>query len=570
MSEKSTASESAGVEALRELREQLLQRDDAIAALRELVRSLEGTEQALKTTLANQIAENEQLKRRLFGTKSERTNTSEFQLLLEGLFRENAALQKKLEQELTPGGATGCGDDGAEKGRDKEEKKARPKPKGRRNLAASHLPRITVDIDDPELAKKGRLIGYEPVFELLRIPGSFRVLEKRIARYESALAGTETVLSAELPPRLFPRALCHTSVFAWLAIEKFMLGVPCYRLEQLLQTEEASLDRGTMCRYLEDLGGTLGATVVHAMFEDARANCHVLSTDATGAAIQPEPGSDGRRRACKKGHFFTIVADCDHVLYHYTQSHSSASVEGLFHGFSGLLQSDASSVYDILDRGPPGQLAEATEDTLKLVGCWAHCRRYFFDAAVTKHQGAVEGLRRIRELYALDAQWSKLPPSERKRRRATHLAPLLDGFFAWVSAARASQAGRSLAAKALGYAHNQEHELRRILTDGRLPLDNTRSERALRTIVVGRKNWLFYGSDTHAESAAALFTIIASCRLHRLDPLATLNDVLRVLPYWPKERYLELAPSNWAATRARLDADQLAAPVGVIRIPPGT
>ena len=97
------------------------------------------------------------------------------------------------------------------------------------------------------------------------------------------------------------------------------------------------------------------------------------------------------------------------------------------------------------------------------------------------------------------------------------------------------------------------------------PLDNTRSERALRKIVVGRKAWMFYGSDTHAEAAAAIFSIIASCRLHRLDPFAYLDELLRVLPYWPRERYLELSPKQWSATRARLRPEELAAPLLGIR-----
>jgi transposase len=99
-------------------------------------------------------------------------------------------------------------------------------------------------------------------------------------------------------------------------------------------------------------------------------------------------------------------------------------------------------------------------------------------------------------------------------------------------------------------------------------LDNTRAERALRKIVVGRKNWMFYGSDTHAEAAAAIFSLIASCRLHRLDPFTYLEEVLRLLAYWPRDRYLELAPARWQATRARLNPDELAMPIGSFAIPP--
>ena len=99
-------------------------------------------------------------------------------------------------------------------------------------------------------------------------------------------------------------------------------------------------------------------------------------------------------------------------------------------------------------------------------------------------------------------------------------------------------------------------------------LVNTRSERALRTIVVGRKNWMFYGSDVHAQAAAAIFSILASCRLHKLEPWKYLDEVLRLLPYWPASRYIELAPKNWAATRARLDPSELDGPLGIFSIPP--
>ena len=137
----------------------------------------------------------------------------------------------------------------------------------------------------------------------------------------------------------------------------------------------------------------------------------------------------------------------------------------------------------------------------------------------------------------------------------------------WVDQARNTSEGRSLATKALGYAFNQKKELMRVLDDGRLPLENTRSERSLRKIVVGRKNWMFYGSDTHAESAAAIFSLVASCRHHTIDPHQYLDEVMRVLPYWPKDRHLELAPKSWNATRAKLRADELDAPLCSFTIP---
>jgi transposase len=556
------------------LRVELAEREARIAAMREVNASLEGKLAALESTLVNHASEIELLKRRLFGPKSERSGTSELQLRLGDLLADEARLQKELDEltqkEPAPdapadtptpppppssnGDAVGTGN-----------KPDRAKPKGRRDLSLSKLPKVVVEFTDPELAKKGRFIDWDEARQLMRIPSSFKVLVKRTAKYEiAAPGGGKTVLGVETPKTLFPRALLHTSAVAWLAVQKFALGVPHYRLEQHLACEAEPLDRGTMCRAMEELGSTLGATVVEAMLADARAHCGVLSTDATGAAIQPGARNGGPKQPCKKGHFFTIVADTDHVLFHYVERQTSDAVAELFKGFKGYLQADASSVYDILERGPPN----TNDVTITLVGCWAHCRRYFFEAAVCKYAVGIEGLKRIREIYRADMALADLPPIDRKRLRLERVAPLVDDFFEWVRTASRETEGRNLATKALGYADNQKDELRRVLADGRLPLDNTRSERALRKIVVGRKNWLFYGSDIHAQAAAAIFSILASCRLHNLEPWKYLDELLRILPHWPARRFIELAPKNWAQTRARLDPSELDGPLGIFYVPP--
>ena len=186
-----------------------------------------------------------------------------------------------------------------------------------------------------------------------------------------------------------------------------------------------------------------------------------------------------------------------------------------------------------------------------------------------KYPVGLDGLKRIRAIYHAEQALSDLAPVQRQKRRQVVLAPLIQDFFDWVASSRRTEPGRTLATRALGYASNQEHELRRVLLDGRLPLDNTRSERALRKVVVGRKNWLFYGSELHAGAAAALFTLIASCRLHRLDPFSYLEELLRVLPYWPRDRYLELSPLRWSQTRSRLDPKELDRPLGAFTVPPG-
>jgi transposase len=512
---------------------------------------------SLEETVVNLAQENELLKRRLYGNKTERTGTSELQLTLGDLLSGEKQLQKDLDAAVAK--ARGSGEAETEA----PPQASAAKPKGRRDLLASNLPRFLLEIRDEELEKTAKCIGFDNSLQLMYRRGGFSVLVKRVAKYEVPGKDGPTVLGCETPKTLFPRGLLHSSVVAYILGQKFSLGVPHYRLEQHLGDQGVELDRSIMCRYVEEAGSTLGATVVHAMWRDAIDNAAVISTDATSALVQPEKSKDQQRQACKKGHFFTAVVDCDHVLFAYSEKHTQEFVKKLFGSFTGYLQSDASNVYDILDRGPPNE----DDESVTLVGCWAHCRRYFFEAAICKHQVGVQGLLRIRAIYAADDAFRKMPPTKRKLMRDEHVRPLIDSFFEWVRATRHATQGRSLATKALGYAFNQEKELRRVLDDGRLPLDNTRSERSLRKIVVGRKNWMFYGSDTHAESAAAIFSLIASCRLHRIDPEQYLDEILRVLPYWPKDRYLELAPVRWHNTRSKVRADELDAPLCSFTIP---
>jgi transposase len=434
---------------------------------------------SLEETIANLAHENLLLKRRLFGNKTERSHTSEMQLALGDLLATEARLQKELEAAVAQakkdagGGAEGPGAPAE-----------RTKPKGRRDLLASKLPRFEVEIRDEELEAKGcRRIGFDDSAQLMFRRGGFVVLVKRVARYEVVEGGTTTAVTVPTPVTLFPRGLLHTSTVAHLMVAKFGLGVPHYRLERDLAYQGAPLDRGTMSRYVEQAGNTLGATVVHAMWAEAIANAQVISTDATGALIQPaKSGKDGRTEACKKGHFFTAVVDCDAVLFAYVEHHSSDSVKQLFGSFRGYLQADASNVYDALEHGRPVD----SEDGVTLVGCFAHLRRYFFEAAICRYPVGLQGLMRIRAIYAADDALSRAPAAERPALRERHVRPLMMGFFEWARGARQNAQGRNLATKALGYAVNQEAELLRVLDDPNLPLDNTRSERELRKIVVGR------------------------------------------------------------------------------------
>ncbi|WP_437593393.1 IS66 family transposase [Sorangium sp. So ce1000] len=330
-------------------------------------------------------------------------------------------------------------------------------------------------------------------------------------------------ITTPLPKELFRRSLLAPSIIAHILTSKYLLGVPFYRLEQQLELQGASLDRGTMCRYAEDAGATLGA-IVEAARKEAFETAFCLSTDATGVSIQPGPiqeRKDKKPGPCRKGHFFVVLADKDHVFFEYQPKHTSAAVCEMFRGFSRYIQADAHAIYDALFRGTPPRGAAADEERgppPTEVGCWSHCRTNFWEAAVCKHELGVEGLRRINAIFAVDRKLADLAPAQRKVRRDAVVRPLVDAFFAWARAEHARPRERGLVSTALGYALNQEQPLRRFLDDGRLRLENNASERALRSIAVARKSWLFFGSDDHASAAANLFSLVASCKLPRSRP----------------------------------------------------
>lgn len=534
----------------------------------------------------------ELLRRRIFIAKAERADATQLELEFAKTKQKLDELAAKLSGDGEPGVAV-AGADSTEQelstrpaGKPKD--KPSGKPKGRRNLAErDDLPERRIEIRDPELESKGTFIGWETSYKLgHQRPQAVRVVIAR-AKYklpvEQPNASSQpdtlpegatvveqdgerfTVVTAPLPRLIIRRGLLAPSMLARIIVQKFRFGMPYFRQEEALAADGIELDRGTMARSVEEVGACLGAIVL-ACADDARKNAFCLSTDATGVAIRPEPLPDGRRQPCKKGHFFVVLADKKHVFFEYQPKHTSAAVCEMFRGFSGYIQADAHVVYDALFRG---DAVEDASDAPVEVACWAHTRRRFWEAAVSGFAVGREGLLRIRKLYELDESWRNLPPAARHAKRQSVLKPFVDEFFDWVRAQHdLNSQVRGLVNKALGYAVRHELALRHFLEDPRLRLDNNSSENALRVVATGRKAWLFFGSDDTAEAAANLYSLIASCKLHGIDPELYLAEIIRILPYWPRERFLELAPAYWAHTRGRLDHKELAAELGHITVPP--
>ena len=541
----------------------------AHAESRALVEQLTEERDHLRAAHDRLRQELELLRRRIFIAKAERVDSTQLELEFAQKLSALDALSGQLgEQPMSPDAGTCASGDGGNKPVGKK------KPKGRRDLREANIPEVRVEIGDPVFDKlvdegKAERIGFDESCKLAWQRGGHRRLVIARVKYRTVNAQKEsTIMTAPMPDETFPRSLAAPSMLAHIIAEKSLQGVPLFRLEDRYSREGEPIDRGTMCRWLENAGATAGSTVIEAMKKEALAKAFCLATDATGVAVQPIPREDGKRQPCRRAHFFVQIADRDHVFFEFTPRETSAAVAEMFKGFAGYVQADAKSVYDILFRPPDGEVVVG--DRRLEVGCWVHGRRRLWEAAIVlKSDVAREGLFRIKRIYDADRSWRGKPPDEIKRLRNMHVRPLVEAFFTWVAVEYEKvRLVRGPLRSAFGYLSRQKDALMRFLDDGRLRLDNNHSESELRKIATGRKAWLFVGSNEHGTSAGHLFSLIASARLHRLDPEAYLRDLFRVLGQWPRDRYLELAPKYWAATRARLDPVELADDVGPLTIPP--
>jgi hypothetical protein len=233
-------------------------------------------------------------------------------------------------------------------------------------------------------------------------------------------------------------------------------------------------------------------------------------------------------------------------LFGYTPTHDGAAVDQFLAGYKGYLVADAHVVFDHLFK--EGEIIE--------VGCWAHARRYFFKALSSDPDRAREALALINGLFRVERDLKNVSPEKRMVVRQADAQPMVDAFFTWCDRQVDLVLDETPIAKGIGYARNQRVALQRFLADGRLPLHNNWSERELRREALGRKNWLFLGSDDGAEANTTFVSLLASVQLHGLEPWSYLRDLFCLLPSWPRRRVIDLAPVNWQETLQNQDVQK--------------
>jgi transposase len=493
----------------------------------------------------------ERLRRQLFGKKGERVDAAQVQLVFAALEKVLDAARAKaeaaagLDAQLPPAPPSG----------------RRRHPHGRRLPEdLDSLPEVRIEIPSPIIDASKVCIGEETSLKVEWRRGHFvrSIVVKpryvtKATQEEAMTSGCSTkIIEPEPLPEIVAGGLLAPGAIAKLIVDKFWDHIPFNRQVQRWAREGVRIDRSTMGRYAKAFAAH-GQPIVDAMENDARAHAHVIATDATGVLVQAPD-------QCRRGHFWVAIADRAHVFFRFTPKGDGNAAKSFLGGFKGRVQADASSVYDALF---------AERDGPEEVGCWSHARRNFHKCIGVDTPRAFIAIGFIDKLFEIERRIHDSPPGQRLAVRRAHSQIVLDHLYDWARTQEQTlDDDRSPLLRALGYLRRHRDALCRFVDDPQLRIDNNPSELALRHLVIGRKNWLFVGSDEGGRTTATIVSLLASAKLHRHEPWQYIRDLCRLLPIWPRHRALELCPRDWAATRAKLRDDQLEPSYGQVDIPP--
>jgi transposase len=378
----------------------------------------------------------------------------------------------------------------------------------------------------------------EDITEVLDyVPGHFQVI--RHVRPKYACRACDAITQAPAPAMPTPRGRATPAMLAHLLVSKYCDHLPLYRQCEIYARQGLDLDRSTLCDWVGQAAWLL-APIVTAIRAHVFAAEKIHGDDTTVPVL--EPGL-GRTRT---GRLWVYVRDdrpfCGPAppaaAYFYSPDRTGARPAAHMARFTGFLQADGYSGFNKLygpARTKPGPITE--------VACWAHTRRGFFDEwEHHKSPTAKQALDRIAAIYAAEAPAIFAPITERVESRR-EAAPLVDAFFSWANSTVAKLSAKSSLAGAFNYAINRREALSRFITDGRLEVDNNIAENAMRCIALGRKNYLFAGSDSGGDRAASIYTIVRTAKLNGVNPEAYLHDTLaKIAEGHPINRINELMP----------------------------
>lgn len=381
-------------------------------------------------------------------------------------------------------------------------------------------------------------IGADIAERLDVIPAQFRVLVTRRPKL-ACRACPGVVLQAAAPERLVPGGLPTEATVAQVLVARYADHLPLYRQAQMLARQGLAIGREVLADWIGTAAQEI-APVVRRLREMLLASPRLFADETTMPVLDPGRGQ------VKKGFAWAIARDDrpwggrdpPAVVFRYAPGRGKEHAVALLAGYRGILQCDGYAAYKAL----------ATGDGATLAFCWSHVRRGFYDLARGGAAPvAVEALKRIGELYAIEAEIRGWPAPERHATRAERSRPLVEALFKWLEAQLARLPASSPTAEAIRYALNHRNGLVQFLDDGRIEADTNTVERAIRPICLSRKNALFASGDDGGARWAAIASLVETCKMNGIDPQRYFTALLtRLVNGWPNNRIDELMPWCWA------------------------
>jgi transposase len=456
------------------------------------------------------------LKRMKYGRSSEQLDGELLQMQLSIEDLEASLAAKPLEVRPTP--------------------KEPPEKPARRPLPAE-LPREQILHENPcacpDCGGKLRPLG-EDVSEMLEyVPSHFKVI--RHVRPKLSCASCQRIVQPLAPSRPIERGLAGPGLLAHVLVSKYCDHLPLYRQSQIYAREGIDLDRSTLADWVGGASALL-EPLVKAIGRYALGTYKIHADDTPVPVLCPGRGTT------KQGRLWTYVrddrpagsVDPAAVFFRYSPDRKGERPRAHLANFAGVLQADAYAGFDQL-----------YGKKIKEAACWAHVRRKFYDIhAALCSPIALEALERIGRLYKVEEEIRGRQPLERHAARQARAGPELKSLYEWLHKTATTLSKKSELAKAIRYALSNWVALTRYCEDGRLEIDNNAAERALRAVALGRKNWLFAGSDDGGERAAAIYTLLGTAKLNDLNPESYLRYVLERIASHPINKIEELLPWN--------------------------
>ena len=463
----------------------------------------------------------EKLRHVIFGTRSEKIVIKLEQMELE--LEDDETTHAELEA-------------GAERVSPTKEPKARPE----RKPLPEHLSREVITHTPSgdcctDCGGQLRQFGEDVSEQLEYIPDSFKVI--RHVRPKFTCTGCDRVVEAPAPSRPIERCLAGPGLLAHVIVSKFADHLPLYRQSEIYARQGVEISRSTLAGWV-GASSDLLAPLVDAIQK------HVLAGRKLHADDTPMPVLSPGNGKTKIGRLWTYVRDdrparddtAPAVWFAYSADRKGEHPRQHLKTFNGALQADAYAGFHHLYGE---QIDEAA--------CWAHARRKFHEIHVVHQSPTTTGaLARIAALYAIEEEIRGKPADHRLNIRQSRAKPLLDELRTWMEKAQRSLSSKSETAGAIRYALSRWRALKRYTEDGQLEIDNSAAERALRAVALGRKNYLFAGSDCGGERAAAMYSLIGSAKLNGLDPELYLRTVLARIADYPVTHINDLLPWNLA------------------------